>query len=60
VDVKIKAKEFCDRVSFTAVLDDRGRITIPASARKKLRISFSSVVLAAVTVKADGGEVGFE
>jgi bifunctional DNA-binding transcriptional regulator/antitoxin component of YhaV-PrlF toxin-antitoxin module len=55
VDVKIKAKEFYDSVSFTAVLDDRGRITIPASARKKLRLSFCSIVLAAVKVKTDGG-----
>ena len=37
MDVKIPDE---DSVSFIAVLDDRGRITIPASVRRKLRISF--------------------
>ena len=35
-----------DSLSFTAVLDDRGRITIPASVRKKLKIdSFVDVTV---------------
>jgi bifunctional DNA-binding transcriptional regulator/antitoxin component of YhaV-PrlF toxin-antitoxin module len=59
VDVKIKAKEFSDTVSFTAFVDDRGRITIPASIRKKLRVSFCSTVLASIIIKTDGGEVEF-
>jgi AbrB family looped-hinge helix DNA binding protein len=53
VDVKTWKKESCeciDSVSFTAVLDDRGRITIPASVRKKLRIKPRSII--PVTVKA--------
>jgi AbrB family looped-hinge helix DNA binding protein len=60
VDVKIWGKEFCDSASFTAVLDDRGRITIPASLRKKLKLSFGSSVLTEISIKTDGGEVGFE
>ena len=60
VDVKIKAKEFLGTVSFTAFVDDRGRITIPASARKKIRVSFCSIVLAKIIVKTDGGNVSFE
>jgi hypothetical protein len=48
VDVKIKAKEFLDRDSFTAVMDDRGRITIPASVRRKLRVRFSSKILCVI------------
>jgi AbrB family looped-hinge helix DNA binding protein len=53
VDVKTWEKEFYeipDFLSFTALLDDRGRITIPASVRKKLKIKSFSVV--PVTVKA--------
>jgi AbrB family looped-hinge helix DNA binding protein len=53
VDVKTWEKEFyecLDSHSFTAILDDRGRITIPASVRKKLKIKSFSVV--PVTVKA--------
>jgi AbrB family looped-hinge helix DNA binding protein len=47
VDVKTWEKEFCkepDFISFTAVLDDRGRITIPASVRKKLKIDYCSII----------------
>ena len=50
---KIWKKEYRDRVdslSFTAVLDDRGRITIPASVRKKLKIKPKSIV--SVTIKS--------
>ncbi len=42
--------EIPDFLSFTALLDDRGRITIPAFVRKKLKIKSFSVV--PVTVKA--------
>jgi AbrB family looped-hinge helix DNA binding protein len=49
VDVKILKDEDCpDSFSFTAVLDDRGRISIPASIRRKLRISFGSVIITKV------------
>jgi bifunctional DNA-binding transcriptional regulator/antitoxin component of YhaV-PrlF toxin-antitoxin module len=48
VDVKTWKKEYyedcLDSVSFTAVLDDRGRISIPASVRRKLRIGFRSII----------------
>jgi len=53
VDVKTWEKEFYkvpDSLSFTALLDDRGRVTIPASVRKKLKIKSYSIV--PVTVKA--------
>ncbi len=53
MDVKIWKKEFYeipDFLSFTALLDDRGRVTIPASVRKKLKIKPFSIV--SVTVKA--------
>ena len=53
MDVKTWKKEFYeipDFLSFTALLDDRGRVTIPASVRKKLKIKPFSVV--PVTVKA--------
>lgn len=33
-----------DSFSFTAILDDRGRVSIPASVRKKLRIDFKDLV----------------
>jgi bifunctional DNA-binding transcriptional regulator/antitoxin component of YhaV-PrlF toxin-antitoxin module len=58
VDVKISEREFS--CSFTAFVDERGRLTIPASLRRKLRISFSSKVLATIMVKTDKSEVGFE
>jgi AbrB family looped-hinge helix DNA binding protein len=48
VDVKICEKEYCDSLessSFTAILDDRGRITIPASIRKELGIRTGSPIL---------------
>jgi bifunctional DNA-binding transcriptional regulator/antitoxin component of YhaV-PrlF toxin-antitoxin module len=49
VDVKILKDEDCpDSFSFTAVLADRGRISIPASIRRKLRISFGSVIITKV------------
>jgi bifunctional DNA-binding transcriptional regulator/antitoxin component of YhaV-PrlF toxin-antitoxin module len=41
VNGKIWKKHFCDQVdsvSFTAISDDRGRITIPASVRQKMKI----------------------
>jgi bifunctional DNA-binding transcriptional regulator/antitoxin component of YhaV-PrlF toxin-antitoxin module len=46
VDVKTwKEYEDClDSFSFTAILDERGRISIPASVRKKLRIDFKDLV----------------
>jgi len=53
VDVKIWEKEFYeipDFLSFTALLDDRGRVTIPAYVRKRLKIKPFSVV--PVTVKS--------
>ena len=62
MDVKTWKKEYyedCpDFLSFTAVLDDRGRISIPASIRRKLRISFCSKVLTTVKIfkATDGGE----
>ena len=61
MDVKTWKKEFYeipDSLSFTAVLDDRGRITIPASVRKRLRIRLSSKVFTVIkTLKhTDGGE----
>jgi bifunctional DNA-binding transcriptional regulator/antitoxin component of YhaV-PrlF toxin-antitoxin module len=37
-----------DLFSFTAVLDDRGRILIPASIRKRLKIDFGSLVIAKI------------
>ena len=61
MDVKTWKKEYyedCpDSFSFTALLDDRGRITIPASIRRKLRIRFCSKILAVVkSIKSiDGG-----
>ena len=61
MDVKTWKKEYyedCpDSISFTALLDDRGRITIPASIRKRLRMRFCSKVLTVVkTVRStDGG-----
>ena len=55
MDVKTWEKEFYeipDFLSFTALLDDRGRITIPASVRKKLKIkSFSVVPVKALKIK---------
>jgi len=54
VDVKIWEKEYyehVDSLSFTAVSDGRGRITIPVSVRKKLKIKPDSIILA--TIKKD-------
>ncbi len=49
MNVKTWKKEYYDCpdfLSFTAVLDDRGRITIPSSVRKKLKIdSFVDVTV---------------
>jgi AbrB family looped-hinge helix DNA binding protein len=53
VDVKTWEKEFYeipDSLSFTAFLDERGRITIPASVRRKLK--FKSYSAVSVIVKA--------
>jgi bifunctional DNA-binding transcriptional regulator/antitoxin component of YhaV-PrlF toxin-antitoxin module len=48
VDVKTWKKEYyedCpDFLSFTAIIDDRGRISIPAFVRKKFKIDFGSIV----------------
>lgn len=53
-------KQSYDFLSFTAILDDRGRIVIPASIRKRLKIRFGSLVLAKVRrsykICADGGK----
>jgi AbrB family looped-hinge helix DNA binding protein len=58
VDVKTWKKEYeedCpDSLSFTAVLDDRGRITIPASVRKKLKIKVDSLILTAIKKTSRG------
>ena len=49
MDVKTSDYEDCpDFVSFTAVLDDRGRISVPASVRKRLGLDFKSVIIAKV------------
>jgi len=49
VDVKTSEYEDCpDFVSFTAVLDDRGRISVPASVRERLRLEFKSIIIAKV------------
>jgi bifunctional DNA-binding transcriptional regulator/antitoxin component of YhaV-PrlF toxin-antitoxin module len=50
VDVKTwKKYEDCpDSFSFTAILDDRGRISIPASVRRKLGMDFKSVIIAKI------------
>ena len=48
MDVKTWKKEFyehVDSLSFTSVPDHRGRITIPVSVRKKLKIRADSMVL---------------
>ncbi len=51
MDVKIWEKyKQIDSFSFTSIPDYRGRITIPASVRKKLRIKPKSVV--SVTIKS--------
>ena len=47
MDVKICEKQSCESeeiASFTAVLDHRGRITVPSSVRKRLRVGFKSEV----------------
>lgn len=52
MDVKtwkdLKIRDIQDSFSFTAILDDRGRIVIPASIRKKLRIKFGSSIMAKI------------
>lgn len=50
MDVKIwrKDKDCQDSASFTAIIDERGRITIPASVRRKLKIDFKSIIIAKV------------
>jgi len=62
VDVKTWKKEYdedCpDFLSFTAILDDRGRITIPASVRKKLKIKVDSLILTTIK-KTSRGEKRF-
>ena len=34
--------------SFTAILDDRGRIVVPVSIRKRLRVKFGSLIVAKI------------
>jgi len=56
VDVKIWEKEYSDSSSFTAIIDDRGRITIPVSVRKKLKIKYCSavsVIVKSLKIKTD-------
>jgi bifunctional DNA-binding transcriptional regulator/antitoxin component of YhaV-PrlF toxin-antitoxin module len=49
VDVKTWKECDCpDSVSFTAILDDRGRVSIPAFVRRRLRIEFGSIIVAKV------------
>ena len=52
MDVKIWEKEFeqIDSLSFTSISDHRGRITIPDSVRKKLKIKPESVI--SITIKS--------
>jgi AbrB family looped-hinge helix DNA binding protein len=51
VDVKIWGKyKQIDSLSFTSIPDHRGRITIPASVRKQLKIRSESIV--SITVKS--------
>ena len=47
MDVKIWDKEFeqTESLSFTSISDHRGRITIPVSIRKKLKIRGDSRIL---------------
>ena len=49
-----------DPVSFTAILDDKGRIVIPATAKKRLKVSYGSKVSVSVIqiykVYIDGGD----
>ncbi len=44
---KVDEKEY-DFLSFTAILDERGRIIVPAPIRKKLEIKFGSLVFATI------------
>lgn len=44
----LKFRDTQDLLSFTAILDDRGRVVIPASIRKKLRIKFGSSIVAVI------------
>lgn len=46
---KERFKQRYDFLSFTATLDDRGRILIPASVRKRLRIKSGSLVIATIS-----------
>jgi len=53
VDIKIWEKQYYERVdslSFTSLPDHRGRITIPASVRKKLKIKPKHII--SVTIKS--------
>lgn len=43
-----------DSLSFTAVLDDRGRIVIPASIRNRFDLRFNSLVLLEFKKKING------
>ena len=49
-------KEFAnsDSLSFTAILDDRGRIVIPASIRNRFNLKFNSLVLLEFKKKING------
>ena len=44
----LKVKDTQDLFSFTAILDDRGRIVVPASIRKRLRIKFGSLIFTVI------------
>lgn len=35
-------------LSFTAILDDRGRIVVPASIRRRMRVKFGSLIVAKI------------
>ena len=52
---KIK-KEFAnsDSLSFTAILDDRGRVVIPARIRNRFSLRFNSLVLLEFKKKVNG------
>jgi len=52
VDDFVHARDGPDSDSFTAILDWRGRITIPAETRRRLRLKFRDMV----SVSVNGGD----
>lgn len=46
--MELVAKKEQDFLSFTAISDDRGRIVIPASVRKMLKMKFDYSILVAI------------